>query len=59
MRKWPLFGLGLEGCEELVVVDGTEKLREGSKVEVRNRNQKPGQTATPPVADSPPPEKRP
>ena len=45
--------------EELVVVDGTEKLREGSKVEVRNRNQKPGQTATPPVADSPPPEKRP
>ena len=45
--------------EELVVVDGTEKLREGSKVEVRNRNEKPGQAATPPAADSPPPEKRP
>ena len=26
--------------DELVVVDGTEKLREGSKVEVRNRNEK-------------------
>ena len=27
--------------DELVVVDGTEKLREGSKVEVRNRNEQP------------------
>lgn len=33
--------------DELVVVDGTEKLREGSKVEVRNRNE-------PPAAVSPP-----
>jgi multidrug efflux system membrane fusion protein len=45
--------------EELVVVDGTEKLREGSKVEVRSRNEKPAQAGTPPPADSPPPEKRP
>jgi multidrug efflux system membrane fusion protein len=45
--------------EELVVVDGTEKLREGSKVEVRNRNEKPVQGETPPVADSLPPEKHP
>jgi multidrug efflux system membrane fusion protein len=45
--------------EELVVVDGTEKLREGSKVEVRNRNEKPGQAGAPAAADSPPPEKRP
>jgi multidrug efflux system membrane fusion protein len=27
--------------DELVVVDGTEKLREGSKVEARNQNDKP------------------
>ena len=27
--------------DELVVVDGTEKLREGSKVEVRNQNGRP------------------
>ena len=27
--------------EELVVVDGTEKLREGSRVEVRNQGDKP------------------
>jgi multidrug efflux system membrane fusion protein len=45
--------------EELVVVDGTEKLREGSKVEVRNRNEKPGPAEAPALADSPPPEKRP
>jgi membrane fusion protein, multidrug efflux system len=45
--------------EELVVVDGTEKLREGTKVEVRNRNEMPSQGAMPPAADSPPPEKRP
>jgi multidrug efflux system membrane fusion protein len=45
--------------EELVVVDGTEKLREGSKVEVRSRNEKPAQAGTAPPADSPPPEKRP
>ena len=32
---------------ELVVVDGTEKLREGSKVEVRNRNEKPAQADAP------------
>jgi multidrug efflux system membrane fusion protein len=44
--------------EELVVVDGTEKLREGSKVEVRSRNEKPAQAGTPPTADSPPPERR-
>jgi multidrug efflux system membrane fusion protein len=46
-------------AEELVVIDGTEKLREGSKVDVRSRNEKPGPPATPPAADSPPPEKRP
>jgi len=45
--------------EELVVVDGTEKLREGSKVDIRSRNEKPTQAGTPPLADSPPPEKRP
>ena len=45
--------------EELVVVDGTEKLREGSKVEVRSRNERPAQAGMPPPADSPPPEKRP
>jgi multidrug efflux system membrane fusion protein len=39
---------------ELVVVDGTEKLREGSKVEVRNRNEKPAQAETPPAAPSSP-----
>lgn len=38
---------------ELVVVDGTEKLREGSKVEVRNRNDKPTQAETPSAAGSP------
>ena len=37
---------------ELVVVDGTEKLREGSKVEVRNRNEKPAQAEAPPAAPS-------
>jgi membrane fusion protein, multidrug efflux system len=45
--------------DEVVVVDGTEKLREGSKVEVRNRNEKAAQVETLPAADSPPPEKRP
>jgi multidrug efflux system membrane fusion protein len=45
--------------DELVVVDGTEKLREGSKVEVRNRNEKASQSGTPPIADSPPTEKHP
>jgi multidrug efflux system membrane fusion protein len=39
---------------ELVVVDGTEKLREGSKVEVRNRNEKSAQAEAPPAAASPP-----
>jgi multidrug efflux system membrane fusion protein len=38
---------------ELVVVDGTEKLREGSKVEVRNRNETPAQADAPPSAPSP------
>ena len=33
--------------DELVVVDGTEKLREGSKVEVRNRSEKPASVETP------------
>jgi multidrug efflux system membrane fusion protein len=37
---------------ELVVVDGTEKLREGSKVEVRNRNDKPATAETAPGAAS-------
>jgi membrane fusion protein, multidrug efflux system len=45
--------------DELVVVDGTEKLREGSKVEVRKRNEKAVQAELPPVSDSPAPEKRP
>jgi multidrug efflux system membrane fusion protein len=35
---------------ELVVVDGTEKLREGSKVDVRNRDDKPAQPESPPAA---------
>jgi multidrug efflux system membrane fusion protein len=39
---------------EIVVVDGTEKLREGSKVEVRNRNDKPATAETPPGAALPP-----
>jgi len=33
--------------DELVVVDGTEKLREGSKVEVRNQGDKPAKDAEP------------
>ncbi|MBS0149537.1 MAG: MdtA/MuxA family multidrug efflux RND transporter periplasmic adaptor subunit [Nitrospira sp.] len=37
--------------EELVVVDGTEKLREGTKVEVRNQNGPPAKGGT----DQPPP----
>jgi multidrug efflux system membrane fusion protein len=45
--------------DELVVVDGTEKLREGSKVDVRNRNEKPAQVEEPPAAGSSAPEKRP
>lgn len=36
--------------DELVVVDGTEKLREGSKVEVRNQNDQPSKES-----DAPPP----
>jgi membrane fusion protein, multidrug efflux system len=40
---------------ELVVVDGTEKLREGSKVEVRNQNDQPSKEPDAPPAD---PEKR-
>jgi len=40
--------------DELVVVDGTEKLREGSKVEVRNRDEKPAaQAEAPPATASP------
>jgi hypothetical protein len=39
--------------DELVVVDGTEKLREGSKVEVRNRNEKSAQGEAPSAAASP------
>lgn len=41
--------------DELVVVDGTEKLREGSKVEIRNQGDKPAKdTDAPPVgADKP------
>ena len=45
--------------DELVVVDGTEKLREGSKVEVRNRNGKPGQIEATPAAGVPDPGKGP
>jgi multidrug efflux system membrane fusion protein len=45
--------------DEVVVVDGTEKLREGTKVEVRNRSEKSAQVETSPATDSPPPEKRP
>ena len=39
--------------DELVVVDGTEKLREGSTVEVRNRNEKSAQGEAPSAAASP------
>jgi multidrug efflux system membrane fusion protein len=41
--------------DELVVVDGTEKLREGSKVEVRNQNDRPakGSDAPPAGLDKP------
>jgi multidrug efflux system membrane fusion protein len=41
--------------DELVVVDGTEKLREGSKVEIRNQGDKPARdTEAPPAgADKP------
>ncbi|HKY70834.1 MAG TPA: MdtA/MuxA family multidrug efflux RND transporter periplasmic adaptor subunit [Nitrospira sp.] len=45
--------------DEVVVVDGTEKLREGSKVEVRKRNANATQVETPSAAESPSPEKRP
>jgi multidrug efflux system membrane fusion protein len=41
--------------DELVVVDGTEKLREGSKVEVRNRNEMPAAQAEAPSATASPP----
>lgn len=37
---------------ELVVLDGTEKLREGSKVEVRNRNGPPAKGTSAPPAES-------
>ncbi len=36
--------------EELVVVDGTEKLREGSKVDVRNQNEQPVKGSNAPPA---------
>jgi len=36
---------------ELVVVDGTEKLREGSKVDVRNQNDQPAKGSDVPPAD--------
>jgi multidrug efflux system membrane fusion protein len=36
--------------DELVVVDGTEKLREGSKVEVRNKNDRPANGSSAPPA---------
>ena len=39
---------------ELIVVDGTEKLREGSSVEVRNRNEKPAQSETRPAPSATP-----
>jgi multidrug efflux system membrane fusion protein len=45
--------------EELVVLDGTEKLREGSKVEIRNRNDRPAAQAEPPDAASQPKGKAP
>jgi membrane fusion protein, multidrug efflux system len=46
--------------EELVVVDGTEKLREGSKVEVRKQGEQPAKEpeAPPAEADVPPRGKR-
>jgi len=47
------------GPEEVVVVEGTEKLREGTKVEVRNRSEKATQVETPSVTESPTPERRP
>jgi multidrug efflux system membrane fusion protein len=45
--------------DELVVVDGTEKLREGSKVDVRNRNEQPTQAEQLPIVDSSSQGKRP
>jgi multidrug efflux system membrane fusion protein len=47
--------------EELVVVDGTEKLREGSKVEVRKQGDQPakGPEAPPAEADAPRRERQP
>jgi multidrug efflux system membrane fusion protein len=45
--------------DEVVVVDGTEKLREGSKVEVRKRNENASQVETPLATDSLAPETRP
>ena len=46
--------------EELVVVDGTEKLREGSRVEVRNQGDKPANDtdASPTGVDTPQPGRR-
>ncbi|ULA63267.1 MAG: hypothetical protein LZF86_100268 [Nitrospira sp.] len=40
--------------DDVVVVDGTEKLREGSKVEIRNRKGTPATGASEKPADSPP-----
>jgi len=39
--------------EELVVVDGTEKLRDGSKVDVRNRNEPPANVPPPSGPETP------
>lgn len=45
--------------EEVVVVDGTEKLREGSKVDVRNPGEQPGTDGSaPPAPERPRREKR-
>ena len=46
--------------EELVVVDGTEKLREGSRVEVRNQGDRPANDtdASPTGVDTPQPGRR-
>lgn len=45
--------------DELVVVDGTEKLREGSKVEVRNRNEPPANVSPPSGPEQPRQERSP
>lgn len=43
--------------DELVVVDGTEKLREGSKVELRNQEDQPTQNSDTPTAGSEKPQR--